>query len=153
LLAAATQTDYGERVRLVGNQPFLGNWDASKGPSLKWGQGHVWSATLNVPIGVDVDFKVCVGSGAVDLADHNSFTKQCRKQANAHLHLALINKQCSDNIDGFVLPCMCLLCCQIVQTDEGSGACEWESGDNRKFKVCHSKASEVDIRVVDWTLE
>jgi hypothetical protein len=62
-LAAATQTDYGQRVRLVGNQPFLGNWDGSKGPSLKWGQGHVWSATINVPVGVDVDFKVrlCLG--------------------------------------------------------------------------------------------
>lgn len=40
-----------------------------------------------------------------------------------------------------------LLCCiptvllpmlhlQVVKTDEGTGECEWESGDNRKFKVC-----------------
>lgn len=53
-----TQTKPGERVVLVGSQPFLGGWDPKKGLKLKWHDGHMWKAICQVPVGEDVNFKV-----------------------------------------------------------------------------------------------
>lgn len=51
------QVEFGETMKLVGNQSFLGDWDVNNGPSLKWTEGHVWETKLDVPIGVDINFK------------------------------------------------------------------------------------------------
>lgn len=42
----------------MGNQSFLGKWDVSKGVKLQWSEGNEWSVTSQVPVGVDVSFKV-----------------------------------------------------------------------------------------------
>jgi hypothetical protein len=35
----------------VGGHATLGNWDVSKGLKLKWTEGHVWEASLELPSG------------------------------------------------------------------------------------------------------
>ncbi|GIL76478.1 hypothetical protein Vretimale_6018 [Volvox reticuliferus] len=52
------KVEYGESLRIVGNQPFLGSWDPSKAPEMSWNDGNVWKADTLVPVGVEVDFKV-----------------------------------------------------------------------------------------------
>ncbi|KAJ9515551.1 hypothetical protein QJQ45_021630, partial [Haematococcus lacustris] len=52
------QVDFGESLKLVGNQPCLGNWDLSKADHLRWTDGHVWSSTFNAPVGVEIRFKL-----------------------------------------------------------------------------------------------
>ncbi|GIL64105.1 hypothetical protein Vafri_18076 [Volvox africanus] len=52
------KVEYGESLRIVGNQPFLGSWDPSKGAEMSWSDGNVWKAATLVPVGVEVDFKV-----------------------------------------------------------------------------------------------
>jgi hypothetical protein len=53
------QVEYGEQFKIVGNQKQLGNWDAGKGLELTWNEGDVWAATVELPVAVDVEFKVC----------------------------------------------------------------------------------------------
>ncbi|GLC50621.1 2,3-dihydroxyphenylpropionate/2, 3-dihydroxicinnamic acid 1,2-dioxygenase [Pleodorina starrii] len=52
------KVEYGESLRLVGNLPFLGAWDPSKGAQMAWSDGNVWKADAVVPVGAEVDFKV-----------------------------------------------------------------------------------------------
>jgi hypothetical protein len=53
------QVKYGESLSVVGNLPVLGDWDVDKALQLRWHEKDVWSAELAVPVGVDVEFKVC----------------------------------------------------------------------------------------------
>lgn len=39
------------QVVVVGGHATLGNWDVSKGLKLKWTEGHVWEASLELPSG------------------------------------------------------------------------------------------------------
>eukprot|EP00775_Hariotina_reticulata_P011547 gene11547-11690_t len=48
---------YGERFKIVGNQPQLGNWDAAKAPELSWHDGDLWAGSMELPVGVDIEFK------------------------------------------------------------------------------------------------
>jgi hypothetical protein len=50
--------EYGEQFKIVGNQKQLGNWDAGKGLELTWNEGDVWAATVELPVAVDIEFKV-----------------------------------------------------------------------------------------------
>lgn len=52
------QVDFGEGFKVVGNQQFLGSWEPKQGLELKWTDGHVWTQTVQVPVGVEVCFKV-----------------------------------------------------------------------------------------------
>jgi hypothetical protein len=56
---------FGEYLKVVGGPPELGAWDAGAAPALTWGEGDVWTATLELPAG-EHEFKVCVcGGGGV----------------------------------------------------------------------------------------
>lgn len=54
------QVGFGEQFKIVGNQKQLGNWDATKALELTWNEGDVWAATAELPVGVDIEFKVGV---------------------------------------------------------------------------------------------
>lgn len=58
LFCTRTQIEYGERFKVVGNLPQLGSWDVAKAPELSWHDGDLWAASLDLPVGVDVEFKV-----------------------------------------------------------------------------------------------
>jgi hypothetical protein len=53
---------FGEYLKVVGGPPELGAWDAGAAPALTWGEGDVWTATLELPAG-EHEFKVCCGRG------------------------------------------------------------------------------------------
>ncbi|KAG2449840.1 hypothetical protein HYH02_005363 [Chlamydomonas schloesseri] len=52
------KVDYGESVRLVGNQAFLGNWKPNKAIEMRWTEGNIWKAEARVAVGTEVEFKV-----------------------------------------------------------------------------------------------
>lgn len=41
----------------MGGHPALGNWQAEIAPNLHWGEGHLWTATVELPAGRPVEFK------------------------------------------------------------------------------------------------
>ena len=55
---APDQVKYGESLRVVGNHPSLGAWDAGRGLQLRWNEGHVWAAEVEMEAGSKVEFKV-----------------------------------------------------------------------------------------------
>lgn len=59
MLISSMQIEYGQRFKIVGNQPQLGDWDVSKAIALKWHDGDLWAANVELPVGVDIEFKVC----------------------------------------------------------------------------------------------
>jgi len=69
------QVNYGESVKLVGSGSALGDWDVSAAPEMRWTDGDVWVAELELPAEEDVHFKyVCVHEGGEyweNCADHN----------------------------------------------------------------------------------
>ncbi|GMH35295.1 hypothetical protein BSKO_03163 [Bryopsis sp. KO-2023] len=59
--------EFGESMKIVGGGVALGNWDLTKSPTMKWGEGDVWTATVDLPPG-KYELK-CVkirGDGAAD---------------------------------------------------------------------------------------
>eukprot|EP00882_Tetradesmus_deserticola_P003190 GHRQ01003381.1.p1 GENE.GHRQ01003381.1~~GHRQ01003381.1.p1 ORF type:complete len:108 (+),score=33.10 GHRQ01003381.1:230-553(+) len=50
--------EYGERLKIVGNQAALGSWDVSKALELKWHEGDLWVGSAEVPVKQDIEFKV-----------------------------------------------------------------------------------------------
>lgn len=52
----------GDKVLVCGGCRALGNWEPDAAPSLTWGEGDVWTATLEVPPGTH-EYKVCVCGG------------------------------------------------------------------------------------------
>lgn len=52
------QVNYGESVKLVGSGSALGDWDVSAAPEMRWTDGDVWVAELELPAEEDVHFKV-----------------------------------------------------------------------------------------------
>jgi hypothetical protein len=53
-----TKVAFGEHLRVVGSLPQLGDWDPAAAPALKWGDGHEWTATLELPHDARAEFKV-----------------------------------------------------------------------------------------------
>jgi hypothetical protein len=47
----------GDKVLMCGSCRALGNWEPDAAPSLTWGEGDVWTATLEMPPGAH-EFKV-----------------------------------------------------------------------------------------------
>jgi Starch binding domain len=41
-------TQFGERIFVVGSSPDLGDWDISKGLELHWTENNVWTGTANL---------------------------------------------------------------------------------------------------------
>ncbi|KAF8055666.1 rca [Scenedesmus sp. PABB004] len=50
---------FGEYLKVVGGPAELGAWDAGAAPALTWGEGDVWTATLELPAG-EHEFKYVV---------------------------------------------------------------------------------------------
>eukprot|EP00887_Chlorella_sp_A99_P001045 scaffold14.g1045.t1 len=48
---------FGEHLRVVGSDAALGAWEPSAGAPLAWGEGHVWSATLDLPAEASLEYK------------------------------------------------------------------------------------------------
>lgn len=44
---------------MVGNQKQLGSWDVSKALELTWHDEDVWAGSVELPVGVEIEFKVC----------------------------------------------------------------------------------------------
>lgn len=55
-----SQVAFGEGLKLVGNVPEMGDWNADKGAVMQWGEGDMWSVDTRAPVGVEVCFKVGV---------------------------------------------------------------------------------------------
>lgn len=49
---------FGQSLKLVGSHPALGAWDETRGLPMTWGDGHVWTGEVPLPIGTAVEFKV-----------------------------------------------------------------------------------------------
>ncbi|KAK8685313.1 hypothetical protein V6N13_041316 [Hibiscus sabdariffa] len=60
------ECSFGEQFFLVGNLPMLGLWDPESALPLTWSEGHVWTAELDIPVGVPIQFKfflkTCTGN-------------------------------------------------------------------------------------------
>ena len=50
-LTTVYKADFGEYLKVVGGPAELGAWDAAAAPGLTWGEGDVWTATLELPAG------------------------------------------------------------------------------------------------------
>lgn len=51
------QVAFGEHVSVVGSDESLGGWEVARGPELNWSEGHVWSAVVEVPAEVPLEYK------------------------------------------------------------------------------------------------
>ncbi|KAK8600112.1 hypothetical protein V6N13_060070 [Hibiscus sabdariffa] len=60
------ECSFGEQFFLVGNLHVLGLWDPESALPLTWSEGHVWTAELDMPVGVPIQFKfflkTCTGN-------------------------------------------------------------------------------------------
>lgn len=54
------QAEFGQCIRIVGSTDSLGTWTLRGAPEMKWGQGHKWSVTVEVPAGAIVEYKYVV---------------------------------------------------------------------------------------------
>lgn len=60
---------FGEYLKVVGGPTELGAWDAGAAPALTWGEGDVWTATLELPAG-EHEFKVGVLAVVLECMSH-----------------------------------------------------------------------------------
>lgn len=51
------QVNFGQSLALVGNAEQLGAWNLEHAPTMTWGEGDVWTSTLELPAGADVEYK------------------------------------------------------------------------------------------------
>ncbi|KAI3848462.1 hypothetical protein MKX03_031729 [Papaver bracteatum] len=51
------ECSYGQEFLVVGDDPILGAWDPSSAMPLKWSEGNLWKAELDVPIDKTIEFK------------------------------------------------------------------------------------------------
>lgn len=42
-------TFFGQQVKVVGDNEQLGSWNPEKATALKWGEGDIWTCTMEVP--------------------------------------------------------------------------------------------------------
>lgn len=57
------EVNYGDSVKVVGNEPPLGSWDCSQAVALKWNEGNVWTNQVDLPPGM-YEFKCVVAEGS-----------------------------------------------------------------------------------------
>ncbi len=51
---------FGEHLRVVGSHEALGGWEVGRAPALEWSEGHVWTATLDLPAGEEMEYKFVI---------------------------------------------------------------------------------------------
>lgn len=42
---------------LVGSADALGGWELSRAPHMTWSEGDLWSATVELPAGANIEYK------------------------------------------------------------------------------------------------
>lgn len=52
------QVQFGQSLKLVGDNPALGGWDIGRAPGMKWSNHHIWSVELDIKEGEELNFKV-----------------------------------------------------------------------------------------------
>ena len=63
LCTHSPQVAYGHQLALVGDAESLGGWEVGHAPVMQWGEGHVWTASLQLPAGAAVNYKFIVQRG------------------------------------------------------------------------------------------
>lgn len=53
-----SQVSFGKKLVLVGDIKSFGGWNPAGGLSLSWSEGHIWSSTLKLAPGSQIEFKV-----------------------------------------------------------------------------------------------
>ncbi|GMI96445.1 hypothetical protein like AT5G01260 [Hibiscus trionum] len=61
------ECSFGEHFFLVGDHPMLGSWNPESALPLTWSEGHVWTAELDIPVGVPIQFKFILKTPTGDL--------------------------------------------------------------------------------------
>lgn len=51
---------FAQEVLLVGSLPQLGGWGLEGAVRLTWGEGHAWTATVELPAGAELEYKFVV---------------------------------------------------------------------------------------------
>jgi len=59
-LSIKYKCEFGQSVKVVGDSSELGSWDVKAAHGMEWGEGHVWSTTLNLVPGSSYEFKVVI---------------------------------------------------------------------------------------------
>lgn len=67
---ATSQLAFGEGLKLVGSVPKLGAWNSGQGAVMRWTEGDKWVADMEVPVGVDVSFKVSLEENTPTPSQH-----------------------------------------------------------------------------------
>ena len=57
------QVAFGQNLAVVGDAEALGGWEVGRAPELHWGEGDVWSASVELPAGAAVNYKFIVVQG------------------------------------------------------------------------------------------
>lgn len=52
------QTKFGESLRIVGADECVGSWNVDAAPLLQWSEGDIWTATISVPPGTALEYKI-----------------------------------------------------------------------------------------------
>lgn len=52
------QTEFGEKVKVVGGTQRLGDWSVERAMSMAWTDGDVWTAKVDLEAGETIAFKV-----------------------------------------------------------------------------------------------
>lgn len=78
------QCAFGQRFLVVGDDPALGLWDPTKAAALEWSEGHVWTATMDLPANRAVEFKFLLQdpSGHVSWQHGHNRTLQVTETSN-----------------------------------------------------------------------
>mmetsp|Transcript_39777 Transcript_39777/g.100878 ORF Transcript_39777/g.100878 Transcript_39777/m.100878 type:complete len:508 (+) Transcript_39777:241-1764(+) len=88
-------TSFGESLRIIGSAPGLGAWNLSQAPTMQWGMGDMWTATIPLPQSSVQEYKyVLVGADGAPLKwqqGNNNVLAVKPDQANLEVH---------DNWDG-----------------------------------------------------
>ncbi|XWS55544.1 hypothetical protein CRYUN_Cryun09bG0009200 [Craigia yunnanensis] len=54
------ECSFNEHFFIVGDHPMLGLWDPESVIPLTWSEGHVWTAELDIPVGISIQFKFII---------------------------------------------------------------------------------------------
>eukprot|EP01025_Chloroclados_australasicus_P029702 TRINITY_DN2967_c0_g2_i3.p1 TRINITY_DN2967_c0_g2~~TRINITY_DN2967_c0_g2_i3.p1 ORF type:complete len:335 (-),score=33.12 TRINITY_DN2967_c0_g2_i3:1982-2986(-) len=54
------KVEYGQRLRLVGSSPELGEWQLKKGIDMKWSEGDIWRMEVRLPSNIVIGYKYVV---------------------------------------------------------------------------------------------
>lgn len=60
------KVSFGDRLCVVGDHEKLGKWSTDNAQQLKWSEGHVWSADMDIPEDSTLEYKVVNVKGEGD---------------------------------------------------------------------------------------